>query len=503
MAGIIRLTKRLLGGIGLLFLGAVGAILIAYVLWARAQPPLQLWHQVHLDEEFTATEADAVATLDGYLALEGRVFQEMDAKVYEKTATGPAQRLNRFSPGSASDPRQRRPNWNRTFELIPDEPSGGVLLLHGMSDGPYSLRALGEALYAKGYRVLGLRMPGHGTVPAGLLTVTWEDMAAVTRLGARHLATALGGRPIHLIGYSTGAALALDYTLDARDDPDLAAPASLTLVSPAIGVTPLAKLTRLFDVMGRLPGLEQVAWTSLVPEFDPFNYNAFTANASLQVHRMTVATTRRIRRLSAESPIAGFPSTLVLLSVVDATVSPQAAVDNLLKHLAPDKHELLLYDINRYALKAPLLVNDTGAFTDQLMANAELPFALTLVGNESADSRRVVARHKPPFTAEPERTESLTAAWPDDTISLSHVDLPFPPDDPLYGLYPPQTPGQIFLGQLAIRGERGVLKVPAQWLLRLRHNPFYDYQEQRVLTWIEQANNAGSRVPGQALKSRS
>ena len=494
MAGITRLAKRLLGGIGLILVGAVAALLIAYLLWARGQPPLQRWHQVHLDEEFTAAKAQQVANLADYLALEGRVFAAMDARVYAQAPIGPAERLNRFSPGSASDPRGRQPNWNRTFELIPDNPVGGVLLLHGMSDGPYSLRALGEALYARGYRVLGLRMPGHGTVPAGLLTVTWEDMAAAARLGARHLARALDGKPIHIIGYSTGAAIALDYTLDAMDDPDLAVPASLVLVSPAIGITPFATLTRWFDLLGKLPGLEQLAWTSLVPEFDPFNYNAFTANASLQVHRMTRATTRRIRRLSAESPIAGFPSTLVLLTVVDATVSPQAAVDNLLRHLGGGPHELLLYDINRYALKAPLLVNDTGALTERLMADAELPFALTLVGNESADSRRVVVRHKPPFTAEPVRSESLPATWPTDTISLSHVDLPFPPDDPLYGLYPPQTPGQVFLGQLAIRGERGVLKVPAQWLLRLRHNPFYDYQEQRVLTWIEQANSSGSGV---------
>jgi hypothetical protein len=40
-----------------------------------------------------------------------------------------------------------------------------------------------------------------------------------------------------------------------------------------------------------------------------------------------------------------------------------------------------------------------------------------------------------------------------------------------------------------------VLKVPAQWLLRLRHNPFYDYQERRVLGWIGEANEAAGRAP--------
>jgi hypothetical protein len=33
-----------------------------------------------------------------------------------------------------------------------------------------------------------------------------------------------------------------------------------------------------------------------------------------------------------------------------------------------------------------------------------------------------------------------------------------------------------------------VLKLPAQWLLRLRHNPFYNYQGQRMLDWIDDAN---------------
>lgn len=493
LASARRLGRRIIVAVGFTLFGAVAAILIGYVLWARAQPPLQLWHQVDLDQEFTAEKARTVLTLSDYLALEDRLFEELDAKVYARTPKGPSERLNRFSAGSASDPRHRQPNWNRTFELIPEAPVGSVLLLHGMSDSPYSLRAIGEALHAQGYRVLGMRMPGHGTAPAGLRGVTWEDMAAATRLGARHLANALKDHPLHLIGYSTGAALALDYSLDARDDPDLAAPASLVLVSPAIGITPLAKLTRLFVLMGAIPGLEQLAWTSLVPEFDPFNYNAFTANASLQVQRMTHATTGRIRRMAVEGPIQAFPSTLVLLSVVDATVSPRAAADNLLRHLAPGGHELLLYDINRDALMSPLIVTNTAALTRELMTDETLPFAVTLIGNESDQSRDVITRRKEPFSNKIATGDQLPGGWPIDTISLSHVDLPFPPDDPLYGRYPPKAKNQVFLGQLAIRGERGVFKVPAQWLLRLRHNPFYDYQTRRVLGWIERANRSAEQ----------
>ena len=38
---------------------------------------------------------------------------------------------------------------------------------------------------------------------------------------------------------------------------------------------------------------------------------------------------------------------------------------------------------------------------------------------------------------------------------------------------------------MSIQGERGLMKIPSDWLLRLRHNPFYDYLEQRVVEWVD------------------
>ena len=38
----------------------------------------------------------------------------------------------------------------------------GVLLIHGLTDSPYSLRRVGQILYERGFYVLGLRLPGHG-----------------------------------------------------------------------------------------------------------------------------------------------------------------------------------------------------------------------------------------------------------------------------------------------------------------------------------------------------
>jgi len=72
-----------------------------------------------------------------------------------------------------------------------------------------------------------------------------------------------------------------------------------------------------------------------------------------------------------------------------------------------------------------------------------------------------------------------------ELVSLSHVALPIPLDDPLYGQHFAQNSGLVFLGDLAVRGEQGLLKIPAEWLLRLRYNPFYTYLQKRVLQWVD------------------
>ena len=71
---------------------------------------------------------------------------------------------------------------------------------------------------------------------------------------------------------------------------------------------------------------------------------------------------------------------------------------------------------------------------------------------------------------------------------MSHVALPFSPDDPLYGQRPPGNKDVLFLGQMAIQGERGLLQFPSDWLMRLRHNPFYEYLEARAIEWLDHAN---------------
>ena len=257
-------------------------------------PPLKPWHTERLTAEFTTKKMAEIQTFDDYRQLEDTLFAQLEEKVYNQTGTGPGYELVRYSSGSLADPQHRLPNWNRSFELPTDEPAGGVLLLHGMSDSPYSLRALGEVLNKRQYWVIGPRLPGHGTAPSGLKRITWEDMAAVVGLGIRHLAAKVGNKPIHIIGYSTGAPLALNFALDALEGKVSPLPASLVLISPAIGVHPMAGLAGFKNGLARIPGLGRLAWLSILPEFDPYKYNSFATNAGSQVHRVTRSVASRI-----------------------------------------------------------------------------------------------------------------------------------------------------------------------------------------------------------------
>jgi len=74
----------------------------------------------------------------------------------------------------------------------------------------------------------------------------------------------------------------------------------------------------------------------------------------------------------------------------------------------------------------------------------------------------------------------LALEWPRAVFSLSHLALPFPPDDPLYGYETPSDPQHLQLGRIEARGEIGVLTLPLWLLTRQRSNPFHSYLLERI-----------------------
>ena len=158
-------------------------------------------------------------------------------------------------------------------------------------------------------------------------------------------------------------------------------------------------------------------------------------------------------------------------------------IKGLFERLPQGEHELVLFDINQVANIESVLDSRPRDLIASLLKARDLTYLLTVVTNESPSSRKAVVNRIDPARGR-KIVSPLCLKWPRGVYSLSLIALPFAPDDPLYGGADARRSPGIQLGNLALRGEHGLLRVRAADLLRLRWNPFYDYLEQRVLRFM-------------------
>jgi hypothetical protein len=236
--------------------------------------------------------------------------------------------------------------------------------------------------------------------------------------------------------------------------------------------------------LGHLLGLEKLAWNGLLPEYDPYKYGSFAVNAGDVAYRLTKEIQLSITALSANGKLKGIPPILAFSSIVDATVTASDLIDGLFGRLPEAGHELVLFDINRMADIVPLMKWKPSKMYAALQRNPGRTFTLSLLTNKNGSSRDVMLVSKSPEESDSSDTD-LGLTWPDDIYSLAHVALPFPPHDPLYGGEGSSKSPGIHLGDIALRGERGVLQIPPSDMLRLRWNPFYSFLESRALEFLE------------------
>jgi alpha-beta hydrolase superfamily lysophospholipase len=473
-----KLTRALLWVVILLLAIAVLALGLR-VAALRNIPPLEPWHTWVPDD----LHSDAIDRTDwaGYLAAEDKLMLAMRKEMAASLQPFERVAYNRYFDQSQVYPGHFATDWNRSYEMRPTgDVRGAAVLLHGLTDSPYSLRHLGEHLRQQGFVVIAIRMPGHGTVPAGLTDADWEDWMAATRLAVREASAQLPkGAPLLMVGFSNGGALAMKYSLDALDDPSLTMPKQVVLISPMIGVSRYAQFAGFAGLPALLPAFAKAAWLSVLPEFNPFKYNSFPIAAARQTVELTDAVQGSLERASRSDRLARLPSILTFQSLADSTVSTPAVISNLYDRLPDNGSELVLFDLNRSLNYGPLLRPEMATLSDRLLPERERNYDLTVISN-SPQTSQTSALHTPAHSQQQE-SQSLAASYPPDLFSLSHVALPFPPNDALYGQHP--EAGEDFgihLGTLMPRGERGELIVGLDLFQRVTSNPFYDYLVQRV-----------------------
>ena len=94
----------------------------------------------------------------------------------------------------------------------------GVLVLHGFTGNPQSMRPLAEAIANAGYTVELPRLPGHGTTVEDMMTTGWADWSGAADAAYRELATRCDR--VAVVGLSMGGGLT---AFVAEEHPDVTA----------------------------------------------------------------------------------------------------------------------------------------------------------------------------------------------------------------------------------------------------------------------------------------
>ncbi len=479
----VKLVSRLSKYAIILMLLALVVFLGARIYISLHGPALSIWH-TYVPNEVAAADIKNMTWKD-YTEAEEKIFQEVRAEVIEQIESHEKQPFNRYYQYSSTYPGSFKHDWNRSYQKQPlGEAKGSLVLLHGLTDTPYSLRHFAAHYVEQGFAIVAIRLPAHGTVPAALTDVQWQDWVAATELAVKEAQRLAPNKPLHLIGFSNGGALAVKYVLDTLDNPTLPKVDKVILISPMIGITEFARFAGVAGWPAVFPPFVKTAWLGVVPEFNPFKYNSFPVNGAKQSYALTQTIQSQIHALQAKNALTNLPPILTFQSVMDATVSTRAIITSLYNLLPDNGSEIILFDLNRSDLFKLLLRSSASNAINTLLPPAPRRYHTSVITNQSSNDPTAVVLS----TAANQTTEVktiLSVAYPEDVFSLSHVAVPFPIDDSLYGKSP-RVPNEfgISLGVFSAVGETGSLIVSANLMQRITFNPFFEQMKQKMDTWI-------------------
>ncbi|WP_304183309.1 alpha/beta hydrolase [Pseudoalteromonas prydzensis] len=201
------------------------------------------------------------------------------------------------------------------FELRQNNARKAVLLIHGLTDSPFTFHDLAEIYFEQGYNVRTLLLPGHGTAADALSRVTakqWQQ--AVNYAIAR---TSKDFDQVILGGYSTGATLLVNYLAVQPSNPKITA---LMLFSPA--TAPHNKNGWLAKWIDYIPF---VNWIDKDADIDFAKYESFPFNAAAAADdAMSNITLHKLM----QRPLPNLPIFSVM-SDVDTTIDTRASLQLL------------------------------------------------------------------------------------------------------------------------------------------------------------------------------
>jgi carboxylesterase len=233
----------------------------------------------------------------------------------------------------------------------------GVLLCHGFTGSPASMRPWAEHLAAEGHTVRLPRLPGHGTDWRDLALTRWEDWYGAAERALRDLSSSC--EHVFVCGLSMGGTLTLRL---AQEDPGLVT--GIAVVNPSIHSrrADLKALPVMRHLMPAAPGLVNDIKR---PGQDEVGYDRVPLHA---LHSLTKAW----QRVSDDLPRISCP-VLVFGSDEDHVVEPSNAIEVVKRVESPDVVFVPLHDSYHVATldnDAAEIFAQTSAFISRAAAHA-------------------------------------------------------------------------------------------------------------------------------------
>lgn len=203
----------------------------------------------------------------------------------------------------------------------------GVLLCHGFTSTPQSMRDWAEHLAEAGHTVRCPLLPGHGTRWQELNRTTWRDWYGAVEQALDELRDRC--RSVFVFGLSMGGTLTLRL---AEQHPDIA---GIVLVNPS--VMTLRKEAKLLPVLSRVvPSLAAIAGDIAKPEVVELAYSRLPLRGMASLQQLWSVV--RADLGSVRQPL------LLLHSAVDHVVEPENSTIVLNEVGSQDVTEVVLDD---------------------------------------------------------------------------------------------------------------------------------------------------------------
>ena len=223
-----------------------------------------------------------------------------------------------------SDDRALELAMNMPFQQSPEQASDkAILLVHGLSDSPFSFVDISRSLVKQGFYVQTLLLPGHGSKPQDMRLARYEDWQQIVDHYANLLKKDYS--QIWLGGYSTGANLVTIHALQQQDI------SGLLLFSPGFE----SKAVRFEPLTPLLASVLPVSWRS-----DDINLARYSGGP-LHGAAAYAKSADIVRQLLEEKPVP-IP-TFVTISEADCVINAQAIKDIFSRSFNHSASELLWF----------------------------------------------------------------------------------------------------------------------------------------------------------------